>query len=339
VSPSGVARSQDVVLSIDIGGTKISSAVVGKSGNLTGFSVLPAPNTREPREYLDAVLSCSDRSLTLVGYSRREVIGVGCGCPGPMVWPEGRVTPVNIVAWEDFPLAEQLRQEFPGCCVRVHNDGVAMAVGEHWMGAGKGASNMLAITVSTGIGGGLILGNKLHNGKSGNAGHIGHILVDQDGPQCRCGSKGCLEAIASGPRTVEWALSRGWVAPRNGNANGKTLAESASLGDDIARHALARAGDAVGTALSICASLLDLQLAVVSGGFSHAGEYFWGALRGSFFRRTKLDFARKMSIVHRPQSNIAALLGGAAFVFEGEEYGFSDTSQSGGPRTRIDPLT
>jgi glucokinase len=320
-----IGKSHDVVLSIDIGGTKIAAAVVDASGKLSGVRTVPAPQTHDPGEFLDAVLSCAHQSLALSGHSACEVRGIGCGCPGPMVWPEGRVTPVNILAWNDFPLAEQLRQGFRGLPVRVHNDAVAMTVGEHWMGAGQGVSNMLAMTISTGVGGGLILDDRLYHGSSGNAGHIGHIVVDPDGPQCGgCGSKGCLEAIASGPKAVEWALSRGWIPAENGHATGKALAQSAKLGDEAARQALTRAGEAVGTALSICAGLLDLQLAIISGGFSRSGEYFWNALCDRFCRQSKLDFAQQMHIIHRPEQNQAALLGPAAFILRSGKYGFEE---------------
>jgi glucokinase len=107
-----------------------------------------------------------------------------------MEWPAGRVSPLNIPAWRSFPLRERLQARFPAIPVRVHNDAICMAVGEHWRGAGRGRRSMLGMVVSTGVGGGLVLDGRLINGATGNAGHIGHVVVDPGGPFCTCGPVG-----------------------------------------------------------------------------------------------------------------------------------------------------
>nr|BFE83625.1 hypothetical protein GCM10020093_062260 [Planobispora longispora] len=111
--------------------------------------------------------------------------------------------------WRAFPLRDRLAGRFPGVPVRIHNDAVCVAAAEHWRGAGRGSSNMLGMVVSTGVGGGLILGGRLIDGGSGNAGHIGHVVVDPDGPACECGGRGCLEAVARGPGLAAWAVGQG----------------------------------------------------------------------------------------------------------------------------------
>ncbi|MBN6051251.1 ROK family protein [Nonomuraea sp. RK-328] len=141
-----------------------------------------------------------------------RVEGVGVGCGGPMRWPAGEVSPLNIPGWRGFPLRARLAERFPGVPVRLHNDAVCVAVAEHWRGAGQGTRDMLGMVVSTGVGGGLVLGGRLVDGGTGNAGHIGHVVVEPvDGPPCGCGGRGCLEAVARGPALTAWALARGWL--------------------------------------------------------------------------------------------------------------------------------
>ncbi|MEV1167181.1 ROK family protein [Nonomuraea sp. NPDC049784] len=152
------------------------------------------------------------------------VEGVGVGCGGPMTWPDGEVSPLNIPGWRGFPLRARLAARFPGMPVRLHNDAVCLAVAEHWKGAGRGAADMLGMVVSTGVGGGLILNGRLVNGRTGNAGHIGHVIVEPDGgPRCGCGGHGCLEAVARGPALTAWALDQGWIP---GTAQPRTTARA-----------------------------------------------------------------------------------------------------------------
>ncbi|GAA3111695.1 hypothetical protein GCM10020001_033010 [Nonomuraea salmonea] len=128
-----------------------------------------------------------------------------------MSWPDGEVSPLNIPGWRRFPLRARLAEQFPSLPVRLHNDAVCLAVAEHWLGAGRGSRDMLGMVVSTGVGGGLILGGRLAHGRTGNAGHIGHVVVEpHDGPRCTCGGHGCLEAVARGPALTSWALANGW---------------------------------------------------------------------------------------------------------------------------------
>src|SRR5258708_24255049 len=132
-----------------------------------------------------------------------------------MEWPSGRVSPLNIPAWRGFPLRERLAARFGGgrLRVRVHNDAVCVAAGEHWRGAGRGSKNVLGMVVSTGVGGGLILDNRLIDGASGNAGHIGHVVVYPDGPACVCGGPGLVEGVRRGPPPGGAAPAAG-LAPR-----------------------------------------------------------------------------------------------------------------------------
>jgi glucokinase len=150
-------------LAVDVGGTKLAAARVTADGQLRVRAQCPTPQTDDAEEIWSALLG-----LIADVVAGEPVAAVGVGCGGPMRWPEGDVSPLNITAWRDFPLRRRLQEELPEAAVRVHNDAVAMAVGEHWVGAGNGVRDFLGIVVSTGVGGGLISGGALVHGRSGN---------------------------------------------------------------------------------------------------------------------------------------------------------------------------
>jgi glucokinase len=318
-----------MALALDIGGTKLAAGVVDATGAVLGRARSPMPKTQDPEVTFAAAVACLHSALSDAGlggrYDYAGLAGLGVGCGGPMIWPAGEVSPLNIPSWRGFPLRARLRDEFGDLAVLLHNDAVALAAGEHWMGTGRGTRDLLAVTVSTGVGGGLVLDGRLYHGRSGNAGHVGHIVVDPGGPDCACGGAGCLEAIASGPRTVGWALDEGWqptAAAANGQpdgpdepvADGRALAAAATAGDDIARAALARSGGAVGIALASCAATFDLDLITVAGGFSQSGPAFWDALRAAYDLHTGMAFARAVPVEPSSAPDDVALRGAAAFI-------------------------
>jgi len=293
------------VLALDVGGTKLAAALVDETGTVVRQARVATPTDPWP--------SCLDLLEQVQGDAAVE--GVGAGCGGPMAWPAGVVSPLNMTSWQDFPLRERLRERWPGVPVRVHNDAVCAAVGEHWLGAGRGVDDLLGMVVSTGVGGGLVLGGRLHDGPSGNAGHIGHVVVEPDGPRCGCGGQGCLEAVARGPAVVAWAAGRGCTA-----RDGRELAELAAAGDAVARAALARAGTAVGRAAASAAALLDLRLVVVGGGLSLSGAALWGPLEQAFDDQAGLGFLTGAAVVPALLGADTGLLGAAALVLRGDRY-------------------
>jgi glucokinase len=247
-------------------------------------------------------------------------MGVGCGCAGPMTWPEGVVSPLNLPQWREFPLAARIREKWPFGPVRVHNDAVCVAVAEHWVGAAKGSANALGMVVSTGVGGGVILADRVINGGLGNAGHIGHMVAEPDGPRCACGGYGCLEAIASGPASVAWAQAQGWQPPEGAAASGVSLLMSATEGDPVALAAFRRSGEAVGRVLASCAALLDLDVVAIGGGLMNAGELLIGPIHDAFERHAGLGFVRRLDIVPASTGQEAGLVGAAGLVAQGHRY-------------------
>jgi glucokinase len=298
------------VLALDVGGTKLAAAVVDESGAILR-------RDRTPTVPDDPWPSCVAMLDRLVDGER--LAGIGIGSAGPMTWPAGEISPLNVPGWRDFPLRAALADRYPGIPVRLHNDGIAFAVGEHWKGAAKGVDAMLGMVVSTGVGGGLVLGGRVVDGASGNAGHIGHVVVEPGGPDCACGGKGCLEAVARGPAIVAWARERGSSAE-----DGAALARLAADGDEVAKAALARSGSAVGLAVASVAALLDVRVVVVGGGLSQSGPSLWDPLQAAFARHARLPFLDGVRVVLPALGGDAGLVGAAALVLAGATYWSAD---------------
>jgi glucokinase len=307
----------EAVLALDIGGTKIAAGIVDPGGRMVASSRLETPVGLDA-EGLWSTVSSLVRQLLTVSHGSR-VVGVGVGCGGPMRWPAGVVSPLNIPAWIDFPLRERLRELVPGVPVRVHNDAVAFAAGEHWRGAGRGRDHVLGMVVSTGVGGGLVLGGRLIDGASGNAGHIGHVVVDADGPACTCGGWGCLEAIARGPAVAAWALENGWRPGSQETATARDVADDAARGHPVAKAALDRAGRALGVAIAGATHLLDLEVVAVGGGLSQAGRLLFDPLEEAFRRHARMQFARDVRVVSAALGQEAGLVGAAALVLAADD--------------------
>lgn len=296
------------VLALDIGGTKLAAGMVDGTGRLLASERIETP-ALDAEGLWSTLVALAGRTVDLA-----EVSGVGVGCGGPMQWPAGIVSPLNIPVWREFPLLDRLRALVPNVPVRVHNDAVAVAVGEHWRGAGRGVDNVLGMVVSTGVGGGIVSGGRLVDGASGNAGHIGHVVVDPDGPDCVCGGRGCLEAISRGPAIVAWAMERGWRPGARQSATGQDLTADASRGDPIAAAALTRAGEAIGIALASVTHLLDLEVVAIGGGLAQAGPLLFGPLEAAFRRHARMAFARDVRVVPAALGQEAGLVGAAALV-------------------------
>jgi glucokinase len=307
----------DRVLAVDIGGTKLAAAIVDGAGHVHRRGQVPTGPTG---------LGRGDDLWSTVATLVDEVCdgeapdGVGVGCGGPMVWPAGVVSPLNLAAWRGFPLRERFRERFPGAVVRVANDAIAMSIGEHWRGAGQGARSLLGVVVSTGVGGGLVVDGRVFSGVTGNAGHVGHVVVEPDGPQCACGGRGCLEAIARGPAVVRWAGERGWTPSEGLEADGRGLLASAQAGDAVAVAAFARAGAALGLAVASAACLLELDVVAVGGGLSGAGHLLLDPAREAFSRHAGLDFAARCRLVGAGLGADAGLVGAAALVAGDHRY-------------------
>ena len=294
----------ELTLALDIGGTKIAAGLVAADGELVAVEQRPTPRGTDPEAVFAVVVE-----LVAAMTATHEVRGVGIASAGPVELRTGTVSPVNVPAWRGFPIRDRVAALVPGLPVRLGGDGLCMALGEQWRGAGRGATFMLGMVVSTGIGGGLILDGRPYFGRTGNAGHVGHVVVDPDGPSCACGGRGCVEAVASGPRMVRWARENGWQPPDGADA--EVLARDAAAGNEVALRAFARGGRAIATMIASVAAVCDLDLVVIGGGVAKSGELLFGPLRSALTEYARLDFISGLR-VHPAQLGAEAGLVGAA---------------------------
>lgn len=283
-------------LALDIGGTKMAAGVVSEDGRVPVFDSVPTPQT-------DPWGACA--ALLERVADGRDVDGVGIACAGPVDTVAGVVAPINITEWaQGFELVAGVRSVFPDAGTALAMDGAAAALAEFHHGAGRGTPNLLSLVVSTGIGGGIVLGGEIARGRTGNAGHIGHLVAPGSSEPCSCGGVGCLETVASGPSAVRWARSQGW----SGNT-GRELAEGARSGDAIAVDALHRAGTALGGAIASAAALLDVDLAVIGGGFAQSGAPLWEPMLDAAARHARLSFVAGLRIVPAELGGAGTLTG------------------------------
>ncbi|MER7175913.1 ROK family protein, partial [Streptomyces mesophilus] len=200
-----------LVAALDIGGTKIAGALVDGAGRILVRAQRPTPAQEDGDTVMRAVEQVHGELAASPLWVRAEAVGIGSA--GPVDASLGTVSPVNIPGWRGYPLVDRVRRLTGGLPVELIGDGVAITAAEHWQGAAQGYDNALCMVVSTGVGGGLVLGGKLHPGPTGNAGHIGHISVDLDGDPCPCGARGCVERIASGPNIARRGVTVGAGLP------------------------------------------------------------------------------------------------------------------------------
>jgi glucokinase len=284
------------VIALDIGATKFAAGIVH-----TGRKVRDVRRVDVPRESVWE--ACRDLLLEVAGEA--TVTAVGIGSAGPIDVRSGITGPLNIPEWKSgFPIVAEVQKHFPTAAIRFAMDGACLALAEHHVGALRGVSNGLAMTVSSGIGGGVIGDGRVLLGRSGNAGHIGHIVVPGWDVPCECGGIGCVEAIASGMSSVRWAREQGWRGE-----TGAGLAKAAHSGDEIALAALHRCGTALGQAIASAAALLDIDLVVIGGGFAQSGEPLWAPLRAAVARHARLDFLRELKVVPSRITHGATLVG------------------------------
>lgn len=299
-----------LVAALDIGGTKIAGALVDAEGRLPVRALRPTPAAADGETVLGAVTDVLDELRAASSWP--AVVAVGIGSAGPVDAAHGTVSPVNVPGWRDFPLVPRVSRAADGLPVVLTGDGVAMTAAEHWQGAARGYDNALCMVVSTGVGGGLVLGGNLLPGPTGNAGHIGHISVDLDGDLCPCGSRGCVERIASGPNIARRALDAGWRPPAGAEATAAAVAESARGGDPVALASFDRAAQALAAGIAATATLVEIHVAVIGGGVAGAGPVLFDPLREHLTRYATLSFAAGVEVVPAKLGTDAGLVGAAA---------------------------
>ncbi len=301
-----------LTLCLDIGGTKIAAGLADPDGALVHTATRPTPATGDAEQVwavVDAMIADALRAAGGAVAAVGSVGSVGIAASGPVHLPNGTVSPINIPAWRGFPLRDRVAAVLPGVPVKLGGDGVCMALGEHWRGAGRDARFLLGMVVSTGVGGGLVLDGAPYTGRTGNAGHVGHVVVEQHGELCTCGGRGCVETVASGPWMVRWARANGWSALPDAGA--KELADAAAMGDPAALQAFHRSARALAAMIASVGAVCDLDFVVIGGGVAKSGPLLFDPLRTALTEYARLDFLAGLRVAPAELGGDAGLVGAA----------------------------
>ncbi len=287
----------EVAVALDLGGTKIAAGLVTPQGRLVDRDQFVIDHDLDAEALWTMVAALVEHQLRrAIDHHRARPVVVGVGSAGPVAPEVETVSPLNIAAWDEFPLRGRLR-ELTGLEVFGAGDVKALALAEGWLGAAVGRENFLAMVVSTGVGGGVVLDGRLLEGSSGNAGHVGHIVVEPNGRRCRCGARGCLEAEASGP-AIEAITGR---PP-----------------DQPTYAIMQRTGRLTGLAAASVCNLLDLDLVVVGGSVALGfGAPFFLAAQETLSEHCQLAFSRSARITPARLENQGPLIGAGAVGWRG----------------------
>ncbi|MGC0369990.1 ROK family protein [Microbacterium sp. SLBN-111] len=293
------------VLAVDIGGTKVDAAVVTAAGEVVRASVARRPTGRENSREIIAgnIRAAAEEALSAVPDVRVGAIGVGSA--GPVDLPARSVSPLNLPQVEGLAIDQVLGGLVDGP-LTLALDGTCIALAEHWRGALVGTTNAMAIVVSTGVGGGLVMDGRPVTGSTGNAGHLGQTFVRTiEGDPAAA----TLEAVAAGPGSVAWARSRGWAGE-----TGLDLAASYREGDEIAVAAVRRSAAAVGQAIAAAATLCDLEAVAVAGGFARVADDYVDLVAAAAHDAALHAYARRCRVVPSGLDGDGPLLGAAALA-------------------------
>lgn len=293
-------------LAVDVGGTKMEAALVAEDGTLVDGSRSRQATGREatPASMDAAVAAIVQHALAALPPDA-ELVGAGAGSAGPVDRPSGTIVPVNMPSARGYGLAAAVRREASAVVGRdvptvLGHDGGALALAESWRGATQDAAASLSIVVSTGVGGGFVVNGAYIPGASGNAGHLGQIR--REGGLT-------LEEIASGPASVTWAQQQGWVG-----ATGEDLARDSVAGDATARAAIERSAKAVGEALADAATLVDLDMVAIGGGFSRVSDDYIELVQEALTASAVHEYSRRARVVRSGLGDEGPLIGAAALV-------------------------
>lgn len=295
-----------IALALDLGGTKLDAALVAADGSVLAASRNRRPTGREtaPADLDAAVAATVGQALGRLPRGA-EFAGVGIGSAGPIDLVSGTIHPVNMPRLHGYGLTAAAhgaasavlgRDDFP---TRLRHDGGCLALAESWIGAAAGSRASLSIVVSTGVGGGIVVDGAPIGGASGNAGHLGQMVIGEL----------TLEEIASGPSSVRWAQGEGWTGQ-----TGEDIARDAAAGDPVARAAIERSAAMVGLGLANASTLLDLDVIAISGGFSRVAPDYVDLVAAAVRRTAVLPYARATRVVRSALGDEGPLVGAAALV-------------------------
>ena len=312
------------LMGVDLGGTTTKLAIISKYGEIFHKWEIPTDISEKGKYITTNIAKTIDEKLEELGMVKSQLLGIGMGAPGPVDGSNGSIYEAINLGWVDYPLKDLLEVETSLPAV-VENDANLAALGEMWKGAGNGAKDLIAVTLGTGVGGGIIANGMLVQGASGAAGEIGHItVVPEGGAPCNCGKSGCLETVASATgivRLANEALSTDdghSILQQKINAgeplSSRLLFACAAEGDSLSNEVINKVSFYLGMALSHTANALNPEKIVIGGGVSRAGEQLAAPVREAFERFAFKRVSKSTSISIATLGNDAGVIGAAWLV-------------------------
>lgn len=318
-----VPESEAPILGIDVGGTKLAIGVATPAGRVLASVREPSHIEDGPDAMIDRMIDLARGVVADAGLRTDALGAIGIGCGGPLdPWRGVIRNALNMPGWIDIPLVTRIESVL-GRPTFVDNDANAAALGEHRFGAGRGTRNLVYLTISTGIGGGLILHERLYHGENGNGGELGHISLHVDGRPCHCGSRGCLEAYCSGTNIAARARealighSSGMLAAGDPAAiTAKTVADAARAGDALARQVWDETTDLLGGGIVSIVHAFNPRLVVLGGGVTRAGDLLFEPVRRIVRERAMRWLAEVVEVVPAGLGELSGVLGAVAVALD-----------------------
>ncbi|NWF70952.1 MAG: ROK family protein [Chloroflexi bacterium] len=306
-----------ITIGIDIGGTNIVAALVSSDGQVLARHTIATEAQRGPQSGMQRIGDLVETLLRETEKSR--VSGIGIGCTGPLDSERGRIqNPYTLPTWDDVPLVEALEARFGLRAYLIH-DCAAAALGEHWVGAGRGARHMIYITIGTGIGAGFILDGRLHRGLGLLSGEVGHTVIDLNGPACYCGARGCWEMFAAAPAIARRAAERApadslllRLANRQRDAiSARLVRQAADAGDPLANTIMDETAFYLGVGIANLMNIFAPEVVVIGGGVALSWDRFAPIATQTIHARSGMMPFARMKIVQASLGLNAGVTGAA----------------------------
>ncbi|MFW6308690.1 MAG: ROK family protein [bacterium] len=312
-------------LGVDLGGTKILTALADKEGQVLARSNIPTQAAEGQEVIIGNIKKTIDTVLEESGITKDKIAKIGIGSPGPLNSKEGIIYETANLPWKNVPLVD-IMEEQTGRPVSLENDANAAALGEKWFGAGKDVEHMIYVTVSTGIGGGIIIDKRILQGADGAGGEIGHMVIKPEGPVCGCGKRGCLEALASGTAIARIGKESyhedksTLIAEMAGDDPEKIdailVAQAAKKGDPTAQKIYEQAGYYLGMGLANLINIFNTEKIVFGGGVMKDRELLNEPMMDSLQKNTLPTSLDKVELTNSELKSDTGVMGALAVAME-----------------------
>ncbi|TCS81779.1 ROK family glucokinase [Tepidibacillus fermentans] len=314
-------EKKEIYIGIDLGGTTIKMGLISDKGELLEQLEIPTRTKEGYQTIIEDIVQHSKKLVSETGFEWENVKGMGIGIPGLLDIESGIVRMAPNLHWTDIPI-KQILEEKLQILVQIENDGNIAALGETWMGAGKGYKHVVMATIGTGIGAGIIVNGQILHGKSGMAAELGHIPISDKGIVCGCGNVGCLETVSSATGIIRMAQE---VVKNRKNSllterfegkldqiTAKSVFDAAKEKDKEAVAIVEEAAHLLGKALATVANLFDPEIIIIGGGVSKAGVILFDPIREAFYQYGLKNIVKNVQVVPATLGNTAGMIGAAA---------------------------